>query len=259
MNDRSGLYGRIHLLLAVFACLLPLDSPPARADDNEDGHALADLPAEEFLREVRRPLRQDAWADIQGRLIYSADGKQIKGDIRIRISFSPDSLHAQLILNGENVYGFEQVHDAPGSKSMKLDLPDTEVAPGLFSFGVRPEDLTFAFIYWDLVKELPRETFRRRRCRVFELAHPDPEKGTVRVWFSASRGFPLKAEWYRTGESAAWRQLELKGAKRHDRKLWFVKEARLEGKGWKTQVRFEHVELNPLEDKAAPAGKKAAE
>jgi len=232
--------------------ILSLAPTMAWADEDKPQSSLEELPAEMFLREVRQPLRQHAWAEVEGRLIHLAHGKKRKGTLRIRITFSPQSLHAQIALNKRNVYGFEQIHDAPQGEKMKLDLPDDEVDPGLFDFGIQPEDLTFAFIYWDLLEELPGTSFHRRKCRVFKLAHPNPEKGTVNVSFSASHGFPLKAEWFRRDEKTFWRELELKGAKKHGKGLWFVKEAKIQGDGWKTQVRFEHVELNPQAEKAAP-------
>ena len=70
--------------------------------------------------------------------------------------------------------------------------------------------------------------------------------GTVQVSFSAAHGFPLEAWWYRQGEDRPWRQLELKGAKKHDDGLWFVKEMRLEGPNWKTRVVFDHAEINQV-------------
>lgn len=236
------------VLICCLFCPSVLRSEEERLTE-EDLNALS---SEQFLEEVRRPLKQDAWGAIKGRMTYSGEGKQLKADISIRLTFSPDAMQAQIDLDGKNVYGFEQIHNAPPGKQFRLDLPEHEIPPGLFSFGVQPEDLTFAFIYWDYIRELPPDQFRRRQCRVFELAHPEREKGTVRVWFSSQYGFPLQAQWYLPNAEEPWRELELKGAKKHDDDLWFVKEMRLEGKGWKTQVKFDEVSLNPLEEKAPP-------
>jgi|APSaa5957512622_1039677.scaffolds.fasta_scaffold53820_2 hypothetical protein len=212
---------------------------------------LAEMKPEQFLAELRRPFRQDAWGDITGRLIHVAGGKRQKGTVRIRLTFSPSSMHAQVTVNEKNTYGYEQRHGKGDVPETTLDLPEKEEPPGLADFGVQPEDVTFAFIYWKLVRELPKTSFRRRECRVFELRHPEDGKGTVQVWFDASRGFPLQAKWFRAKEDKPWRTLELKGAKKHAADLWFVKEMRLEGADWKTQVKFDHAEINPME-KAAP-------
>ncbi|MBN2451734.1 MAG: hypothetical protein JXR77_15195 [Lentisphaeria bacterium] len=218
----------------------------------EEETELASLPPEAFLAEVRRPFRQDAWGEATGSIqsISDKDG-ELRAAVRIRLTFSPESLHAQLVLNDTNVYAFEQTHGGAAAPATTLDLPETETPPRLFSLGIEPEDLTFAFIYWEFRREHPGEQVLRRECRVMELAHPDG-KGTVKVWFSAAHGFPMKAEWYRAGAETPWRSMALKGAKKHAKDLWFVKEMRLEGAGWKTKVRFDHAEINPVEDRAAP-------
>jgi len=225
------------------------------AAENTEKHSLAKLAPKEFLHELRRPLRQDAWGENDGRIMHSSAKGRVKGDIRIRMSFSPDAMHAQIVLNGVNVYAFEQTHRAGDIPKTELNLPEHETAPGLFSFGVKPEDLTFAFIYWKFIKELPPENFHRRPCRVMDLADPN-DNGFVRVWFHAEYGFPMLAKWYRQKEKKPWRTLELKGAKKHDDDLWFVKEMRLNGDGWKTKVRFDHVEINPLGEKGKPQSRK---
>ncbi len=238
--------GSAALALALTPALLAEDA--AEPADS----ALQGLSAEAFLQEVRRPFRQEAWGEATGSVQYVSDRHgERRGTVRLRITFSPESLHAQLVLNDTNVYGFEQKHAGGVPAQTKVDLPEKETPPGLFDFGIEPEDLTFAFIYWDLKQELPGEDFLRRPCRVMELVHPEG-KGVVRVWFSASHGYPLKAEWYSPAGKEPWRTLELKGAKKHDKDLWFIKEMRLDGKDWKARVRFDHAEINPVGEKAAP-------
>lgn len=228
-----------------------------RAQEQEDEGtaptALQGLSAEAFLQEVRRPFRQEAWGEATGTIQFVSEQRgERRGTVRLRMTFTPDSLHAQLVLNDTNVYGFEQKHGGQTPATTRVDLPNPETPPGLFDFGIEPEDLTFAFIYWDFRRELPSEDVLRRSCRVMELAHPQG-KGSVRVWFSASHGYPLKAQWFRSAAESPWRTLELKGAKKHGKDLWFVKEMRLDGDGWKTRVRFDHAEINPVEERAAPA------
>ncbi len=207
------------------------------------------LPPEVFLQEVRRPLRQDVWGEITGRIQHiNAEGKSLEGELRVRITFTSTSLHAQLVLNEKNVYGFEQQHKPEEKVSTALSMPDNEVQPGLFSFGLEPEDLTFSFLYWDFVEELPSQKSRLRDCRVLKLAHPDG-KGTVEVWFDAKLGFPMAASWFQNGKDSPWRQLEMKGAKRHENGLWFVKEMRLDGDDWKTRVIFDFASLKEVGNK----------
>lgn len=230
------------VLCALLGSLLAMSSAAA---DDEDEPGMETLSAEAFLAEIRKPLRVDAWGEFTGRITYKSDSASRKGTLRVRVTFTPGSMHTQIVLNDVNVYALEQVHRDGQKVTTSLERPDTEASPGLFDFGIAPEDLSFSFIYWDFVEELPRKSSRLRECRVMRLANP-AGTGTVDVWFNARHGFPMEAWWYATGEKNPWRKLELKGAKRHVNGLWFVKEMRLEGKDWKSQVKFDNVEFNPV-------------
>ena len=204
------------------------------------------LPPKEFLASLREPLRTDTWGEITGKITHVAPDRRKKtGDLRVRVTFTQNSMAAQITLNDVNVYGFEQQHAEGNEVKSFLDMPEDEQAPGLFEFGLAPEDLTFSFIYWDFLEELPRRRSRLNECRVMRLADPNG-KGTVQVWFSAEYGFPMEAWWFRPGEDKPWRKLELKGAKRYENGLWFVKEMRLDGDNWKTRVVFDFAQLKTV-------------
>ena len=206
----------------------------------------SELPAQEFLRLLRQPLAQDAWGEFTGRIIHQRKGqKKLEATLRVRVTFTPESLYAQLVLNDQNVYGLEQQRETAGKTTQHLDLPESEIKPGLFDFGVSPSDLSFAFIYWDFVEELPRGTSRWQECRVMRLADP-AGSGYVDVWFQADYGFPMEAKWYHPGEKAPWRKLVMQGAKKFENGLWFVKEMRLDGDTWKTQVKFDFAANNEI-------------
>ena len=237
---------------AFFASLLVVLSLTAFAQEDAtmavpSEKEMTTLSAQDFLAEVRKPLRTDAWGEFTGRVTYKSPKGQQKGDLRVRITFTSKSMHTQIVLNDKNVYAMEQTHKEGEAVKTSIEMPETEERPGLFEFGVDPEDLTFSFIYWDFIEELPRESSRLRECRVMRLKDPTG-KGTVNVFFSAKHGFPMEASWFREGETKAWRKLEFKGAKRFENGLWFVKEMRLEGDDWKTQVKFDHVALNPVSE-----------
>ncbi len=235
----------------VFAALMAVASLNCHAAEDvevatPDAGDMETLSAKEFLAEVRKPLRMDAWGEFTGKVTYKGKDKEsVKGELRVRITFTQASMHTQIVLNDKNVYALEQTHKDGEKVTAKIEPPEKEEKPGLFDFGVDPEDLTFSFIYWDFIEELPRKSSRLRECRVMRLKDPTG-KGTVNVWFSAKHGFPMEAWWFKEGQDKPWRKLEFKGAKRFENGLWFVKEMRLEGLDWKTQVRFDHVELNPV-------------
>lgn len=205
-----------------------------------------ELPPKEFLESLRQPLAKDAWGEATGRVIGSRKGKsKLEGNLRLRVSFTKDAMYAQLVLNDKNNYGLELVRGENGKASQHLDVPEDETAPSLFDFGVRPSDLSFSFLFWDFVEELPRSTSRWQDCRVLKLASPDGTE-TVDVWFESDHGFPMEAKWYKKGEKKPWRTLIMKGAKRFENGLWFVKEMQLAGDGWKTAVKFDFAEKTDL-------------
>jgi len=233
-------------MLLLFSCIsFKADEVTVETPDARD---VEKLPAEEFLAEIRQPLRIDAWGEFTGRITHKTDQKTMKGELRVRITFTPSSMNTQIVLNDKNVYVLEQLHRDGQKVKATIEKPEKEEPPSLFEFGIDPEDLTFSFMYWDFIEELPRQSSRLRECRVIRLADPTGN-GTVNVWFHAKHGFPMEAWWYYEGQDKPWRKLELKGAKRHANGLWFVKEMRLEGLNWKTQVKFDHVELNSLGDR----------
>ncbi len=231
------------LFCAVFA-VAPF-AIAAEAENASEELELSKLSAQEFLTEIRKPLRVDAWGEFTGRITHKGAKGNKKGALRVRMTFDPESMHTQVVLNDANVYAIEQIHKQGQNVTATIERPEKEVPPGLFDFGVQPDDLTFSFIYWDFVEELPRQSSRLRECRVMRLASPNGTD-TVCVWFNAKHGFPMEAWWYAKDQQKPWRKLELKGAKRFENGLWFVKEMRLEGLDWKTQVYFDHVALNPV-------------
>ena len=64
----------------------------------------------------------------------------------------------------------------------------------------------------------------------------------------------MEAHWYRPGAETPWRKLVMQGAKRFENGLWFVKEMRLDGDNWKTQVKFDFADKNAIgESSVKPA------
>lgn len=212
-----------------------------------------ELSAEEFLRAVRRPFQQEAWGQFGGKVVRMGPDGKTRADIRIAITFGAKVTEALVVLDGRNAYTIRQNHGSDSGGRAELKRPEHEQGVGLFDLGIEPGDMTLGFMYWNLIKELPREDFRRQPCRILALEHPDL-KGYARVWFSATEGFPLRVNWYHAGDQEPWRQLEFKGAKRHRKDFWFVKEMRLDGKDWKTQVTLSEAELYSMDEKPVPEG-----
>jgi hypothetical protein len=226
----------------------PADPPAAPLAEAEP----PELTAEEFLRHAQRPLLQDAWARFTGTIQHQrSDQKRRKVLIRLAARFAPDSLRADVVLDGKDVYRISQQYTEGKLPEVRLDLPPVEGEIGLRDLGIEAEDITFSFLHWDLVRELEPDSIRGQPCRVLDLTHP--RKGeTVRVHISRDYGFPLKAAWYHPNLDTPWRRLEFKDFKRTG-EIWFVQEILLQGDDWKTRVTFDQVEGAPVSTTPPPA------
>ena len=226
-----------------FICVLTCMAILGFAEENID---LAKLSPQQFLAYVREPLRENAWGQFAGRVTYKANsGVKRKGLLRVRVTFTPESMLTQIVLNNNNVYTLEQTHKRGEPVSVVLERPEKETSPTLFDFGIEPTDLTFSFIYWDFLEELPIEQGKVGNCRVIRLKEPGKSRTAV-VRFNLKYGFPEQISWFDAGKTEAVRKLELKGAKRHENGLWFIKEMRLDSADWKSMVTFDTVELNEI-------------
>lgn len=234
-----------HWILTLFmAFALPCLSFAESSQDKVND--LRNVSSEEFLSVVRTSTIDSAWMELSGKLACRRNGAEmLESDIILRASFAPNVLVGQISMDNGNAYVIDQRIGENGEPKVELDCPSVEKAPSIFDFGVSPGDLSFAFIYWNFVEEMPRQSSRLQECRVMKLANPDGT-GHVVVFFHSRLGFPMEAKWYRTGEDEPWRELLMKGAKRHENGFWFVKEMLLEGKDWKTSVRFDYVNKNQI-------------
>jgi len=206
---------------------------------------LENISSQEFLEIIRRPLRGQAWGEFSGTLQHKGPKGSQKAPVHIRITFTDSSMHAQITLNRTLTYTLEQIHDNARKVSAKIERPEEERPFGLFDLGLTPTDLTFAFLYWDFLEELPRDSRKMQDCRRMKLSDPNGTD-TVIVWFSAKYGFPMEAQWFHKNEQKPWRTLELKGAKQFENGLWFVKEVKLQGDKWKNLIIFDYASINPI-------------
>lgn len=210
---------------------------------------LKTVPPQTFLAAIRDPLRADAWSVITGRVVHARGEEDlVKGNVRLSIRLSPQKMITQITLDDKNTYILEQAYDKQTNKTkLDLEMPLKEEKPTLKDLGIAPDDLSFAFFYWDFIEELTTNDDFANGIRVMRLRNPADPNASVKVNFNSKHGFPVEAVWL-DAQSNIQRKLELKGAKRHKNGVWFVKEMRLEdgAKTWKTQVRFDYVEKNEI-------------
>jgi hypothetical protein len=228
--------------------------PRAGAADPDDAVSAAD-----FLREAQEPFRQSAWGHFTGSLLHVGERRRHKLDLSLVLRFEPEQLRARIVLGGNQVYGIAQQYRTT-PPTVSLELPVQEGEYGLYDFGVDPEDLTFAVLYWQLRREHDPETIRGQACRVFDLAHPN-RASWARVWFVRDYRFPVKVLWFEGEEEEPRRTLEFTDFRKQEN-VWFVEKLILRGKDWKTQIVFAQGELHldeetPMPDDLLPAASPA--
>lgn len=226
-------------LLAGFLLTVPLWIQSAEPDAKAD--------AELYLKAIRQMPIQENWGKMSGDISHIRRSQNITLDQRIDLGVraAPTRVFAQLVLGGDEAYTVSQTFGEKPVTSI-LPLNWTSQKPQLPMYGIKPEDLTFSFLYWNFVKDLGNETLKLHACRIFELASPDGSE-FVKVWIATSYHTPLKVEWYKKGETKYYRALEVSGVKKTDNGLWLVSELNLDGPGWRTSVKFTKIESGTVQ------------
>lgn len=220
----------------------------------EPAVAPVQVTAEQFLAQARRPFQVDLWARFSGDVRYRGEAVRQAEPIRLAMRLTAAGLRAEIVLGEKAVYRIEQTYagDSGAVPKVTLQVPEGKVPLKLEDIGLRPEDVTFSFLYWKFVREWPEENVRGQDCRVLELVHPSKPE-TVRVWMAKAYAFPLRIRWYRQHEDVHMRSFEFTDFKRHG-DFWFPTGMRLFGPVWKTMVTFGEAEIARPDEKPEPAG-----
>ena len=203
--------------------------------------AMADDPSmEEFVELARGSTRrsnQATYAKLSGVLQHRRRGKDtLTMPIYFGTIIHPDRTIGQLVIDEKEGYILSQAKRSglttvnPMGESARQDK--------LGYVGVRASDLMMSFLFCKAEKEFDGELLRGIvYCRVFQLDDPE-NKEKIKVWISKEHAFPLKAEFYRYGESKRFRELEA-GTLTRKNDLYYVRHLRLEGSGWVTKIDFD--------------------
>lgn len=231
----------LFLVFAAFAAV--------RAE--EKTYDFASLPAEEFLRCVRRAPSGETWALMSGTATHRRSGaRAIQDSIRIGMRFTPQRILAQLTFAGNEQYELGQTFTEPPVFTQEVRAPDPEKTR-LSLYGVAASDLTLGFLYRKLIREEKPDSVKTVSCRVFLLDGGNDDY--VRVWISDEYLFPLKAHWFKTlpEESGGepYRELEL-GGFRKENDYYVVKELLLFGPDWRTRIEFDRTDAGSASEKA---------
>ena len=206
----------------------------------------------EFLNITRRAHPTKTWAVLIGTISNKRRGASTinKADIKVGMRFTNTRILAKIIVKEEKSgltesYTVGQPYSGAqtsiiASNHMKADLSL------LGDFGLRPEDLTMTFLYWDLKRELKNESVKGFGCRVFDLINPKT-KEMVKVYISSEYFHPIKVEWFKVKAKKPYRNVLLSSFETEGN-LGAPSELNLYGPGWRTKVDFSKIRLGYTKD-----------
>ena len=207
----------------------------------------AKMESEDFLDKCRAQLLGNCWVKLEGNINHrDPDGKRSRPmKIKCAAQLIPNKITFKATVNSKQSFKVEHIF---GQKHDTKILENTlEADNGFTKVGIKPTDLSLAFMYWDYIKEFQEEnigTLGAFKCRVFLLGNPDG-KDFVKVWLSEKYLGPLQVEW-------------LKGIKQEDQanpqqtlmfkdfaeknKVWVPLESKIENSKGELQIRFKEVD-----------------
>ena len=217
------------LIFAITAVAAPFNSDGASAED--------------FLRVMRQPRATQTWGKMSGIAEHLRRGQtKVTMPIDLNIMFTADRVLSQVVIDHRQGYLVGQTFTGKDSGTSVIPIHEADGKTELLAdIGLRPEDLAMSFIYWDFVRELPRESISMRQCRIFLLKK---NQELVKLSVDTDYLFPLRVEWYKDeydASSVAYRTLEATKFKEVD-KLWMITRLSVSGPGWRTRIDFDKTE-----------------
>jgi len=211
--------------------------------------------AEQFMKFVRTPPKEKTWAKLNGKAVNmkrDKKGKRIitESPIYLGVRFTSEMIFAQVVVGKDEIYSVGQPYSM--TKGVVSVIKDGEKSSNELkaNFGIKPEDLTMSFIFWNLVKELPEDSVGVISCRIFLLKSPD-KKESAKVYISSDNYFPIKVEWSKPKGDKVFtdllRTLEVKSF-REVNDLYLIDELMFYGPGWQTKVGFSKCEAGFVKD-----------
>jgi hypothetical protein len=202
----------------------------------------------EFVSKVRSR-RGSSWSRLNGVLQHRrSGGVSANMPVYLGLIIQEHRTTGQLILDGREGYLLGQGRGGNASSV----IPMQKSTALLDNAGVRASDLTLSFIFDDVTgEEEPATLSGVVKCRVIRFTNA--KTGEIsKVYISRDHYFPLKAEFFKQGESAPWRTLECDGFDSRNG-LYYPSRLRVEGPGWRSRIYFDSSKCEMgLYDVSAP-------
>ena len=172
---------------------------------------------EQFINNTRARLIQHSWTHIQGNLFFrSKDKELIKKKFALKIYMNFQKLKLKLSFDKKETIFIEQTF---GKNYQYKELFNNLAKQNTFTqMNFSVTDLSFSFMYWDLVKEFDNQTVGLYKCRVFLFRDPD-QFCFAKVFISKKFFVPLKVQWYKDLQQKAYQQLNFEAFKEKN-KVW---------------------------------------
>jgi len=223
------------LPLLLFTVMIPAVSAENRLDK---------LDSKAFLLKARNPDNR-TWCTMDGKVIHRKSGLDtVSAPLYLGIAFNPDRMLAQVVIDNKEGYTLGQAYSGNDSTTVIPLNPAGYKKSMLSEFGLRAQDLSMSFLYWNLERELGREDIKGSECRVFILR--EPRSGEIaKVYINSQYCFPMKVEWFKdkyVENEEPYRTLEAASFKK-EKDFWIVNKLKLYGPGWRTNVEFANIDV----------------
>ena len=223
------------LPLLLFTIMIPAVSAENRLDK---------LDSKAFLLKARNPDNR-TWCTMDGKVIHRKSGLDtVSAPLYLGIAFNPDRMLAQVVIDNKEGYTLGQAYSGNDSTTVIPLNPAGYKKSMLSEFGLRAQDLSMSFLYWNLERELGREDIKGSECRVFILR--EPRSGEIaKVYINSQYCFPMKVEWFKdkyVENEEPYRTLEAASFKK-EKDFWIVNKLKLYGPGWRTNVDFANIDV----------------
>lgn len=227
----------------VICCLCLLSfTYNIKANSND----LSDLAPKKFLELTRQNHPTRTWAILKGKLVNKRKNAELKrAEIRVGMRFAKERVIAQITLkklknHGKKITTYKVGQTYDGSRP-SIILPEKNKKLSLEDYGVKPQDLTMAFLYWNYKKEISNAEVNMLSCRVFILSSPETEK-KVKIFISQKYAYPLKVKWFKKDNNKSYRSMLIKSFEKQN-ELVSPSEIELFGPGWRTKIEFTKISL----------------
>lgn len=232
------------LQFLLFTAVVPAVSAENRLDK---------LDSKAFLLKARNPDNR-TWCTMDGKVVHRKSGSDTaSAPLYLGIAFNPDRMLAQVIIDNKEGYTLGQAYAGNDSTTVIPLNPAGYKQSMLSEFGLRAQDLSMSFLYWNFEKELAREDIKGSECRVFILR--EPKTGEIaKVYLNSQYCFPMKVEWFKekyVENEEPYRTLEAASFKK-EKDFWIVNKLKLYGPGWRTNVEFDNIDVGMTADNIPP-------